>query len=245
MQKQKKMMTEMGSWLEWLKGSCLIIAGGWLCFQSLWACLIGMTGLPLYLKYRQKEKNKKRKAEVWEEFRHVTAFLYSSTAAGGTLEKALRDAVQDMRVSDNRYPLLLPEFERIISRLDRNISVDEALNDFAVRSQDEDIIYFVKILAIAKKSGGSLADVIQHTADTMNLRMEINSEIETILAGKKGELKVMLIVPPAILLYMNFCSPEYMTVLYHSASGRLIMLTALIVYVGAAVIGHRILDIRI
>lgn len=235
----------MGSWSEWLMGSCLMMTGGWLCFQSLWACLIGMAGLPLYLKYRKKEKEKRRKAEIWEEFRNVTAFLYSSTAAGGTLEKALRDAALDMRASGNRYPLLLSEFERIALKLDRNMSVEEVLNDFAVRSQDEDIIYFVRILAIAKKSGGSLPDVIQHTADTMNLRMEINSEIETILAGKKGELKVMLIVPPAILIYMNCCSPEYMAVLYHSVSGRLIMLMALLVYGGAAVIGRRILDIRI
>lgn len=182
---------------------------------------------------------------LWGEFRDVMAILYSSTAAGGTIEKALRDARQDMKASGNRYPLLLPEFERMCLRMDRNIPVDEVLSDFAARSQDEDITYFVELLAIAKKSGGSLADIIHHTADMMNMRMEINSEIETVLAGKRGELKVMLVVPPAILLYMNLCSPDYMAVLYDTLAGRAVMITALSAYGIAALIGRKILDIRL
>ncbi len=233
------------TWLEWLKGILLISAAGWLCFKSWEACLAGMVLLPFYLRVRKKEKIRKQQVLLWGEFRDVMGILYSSTAAGGTMEKALRDTRQDMKASENRYPLLLPEFERMCLRMDRNIPVEEVLSDFAVRSQDEDITYFVELLSIAKKSGGSLADIIHHTADMMNMRMEINSEIETILAGKRGELRVMLIVPPAILLYMNVCSPDYMAVLYDTLAGRFVMAMALAAYGIAAVIGRRILDIRL
>lgn len=142
--------------------------------------------------------------------------MYSSTAAGGTLEKALRDVRKDMLVSAGRYQVLLPEFEKICIQLDRNISVETVLNDFADRCNDKDILYFVKILNIARKSGGALSDIIRHTSDTMNLRMEINSEIDTLLAGKKGEWKVMLIVPPAILnLYEFVLCGLYVSALYN------------------------------
>ena len=125
---------------------------------------------------------------LWHEFKDAAAMLYSSTAAGGTLEKALRDTCCDMKTSDSSYQVLLPEFERICMHLDQNRSLESVLEDFAVRSEDEDIAYFVRVLTVARKSGGSLSSIIRHTADTMNLRMEINSEIETILAGKRGEL---------------------------------------------------------
>ncbi|MGN0205399.1 MAG: type II secretion system F family protein [Coprococcus sp.] len=233
------------TWIEWLKGILLISVAGWLCFRSWKACLVGMILLPFYLKSIKKEKIRKKQVLLWGEFRDVMAMLYSSTAAGGTMEKALRDARQDMKASENRYQLLLPEFERMCLRLDRNIPMEEVLNDFAARSQDEDITYFVQLLSIAQKSGGSLADIIHHTADMMNMRMEINTEIETILAGKRGELKVMLIVPPAILLYMNLCSPDYMAVLYSTLAGRFVMVIALFAYGAAAVIGRKILDIRL
>ena len=114
---------------------------------------------------------------LWHEFKDAAAMLYSSTAAGGTLEKALRDTCCDMKTSDSSYQVLLPEFERICMHLDQNRSLESVLEDFAVRSEDEDIAYFVRVLTVARKSGGSLSSIIRHTADTMNLRMEINSEM--------------------------------------------------------------------
>lgn len=230
---------------EIVKGAGFLLAAGWLCFRSPLWCAAGLVLLPFYLKYRKKEKQRKRQAVLQREFKDVMAILYSSTAAGGTLEKAFRDAADDMKASGGKYPVLLPEFERICFRLSRNIPMEDVLEDFAKRSGDEDISQFVRILSIAKKSGGSLSEIIRHTVDTMILRMEINDEIDTLLAGKKGELKVMMIVPPGILLYMNLCSAEYMTILYETLTGRCVMLAAVIVYSIAVLIGEKILDIQI
>jgi tight adherence protein B len=55
----------------------------------------------------------------------------------------------------------------------------------------------------------------------------------------------MLVVPAGILLYMNLGSPEYMSVLYQGAAGRVIMCVALVLYISAFVIGLRILDIHV
>ena len=99
--------------------------------------------------------------------------------------------------------------------------------------------------AAAMLYSSTAAGGTRHTADTMNLRMEINSEIETILAGKRGEWRIMLIVPPGILCYMNMCSSEYMNILYTGLTGRLVMTAALMVYAAAVWTGHKILDIHV
>ena len=54
----------------------------------------------------------------------------------------------------------------------------------------------------------------------------------------------MLIVPPAILIYMNLCSADYMSVLYTTLTGRILM-TALVLYGIAMLIGYKILDIQV
>ena len=228
-----------------LQGAAVIFLVGWLCYRNLIASLAGMVVLPVFIRFKEKKRVNQRQTRLWKEFKDVTAMMYSSTAAGGTLEKALRDVRKDMLVSAGRYQVLLPEFEKICIQLDRNISVETVLNDFADRCNDKDILYFVKILNIARKSGGALPDIIRHTSDTMNLRMEINSEIDTLLAGKKGEWKVMLIVPPAILIYMNLCSADYMAVLYTTLTGRILMTAALALYGIAMLIGYKILDIQV
>lgn len=172
-----------------LQGAVVIFLVGWLCYRNLIASLAGMVVLPIFIRFKTKKRVNQRQTRLWKEFKDVTAMMYSSTAAGGTLEKALRDVRKDMLVSAGRYQVLLPEFEKICIQLDRNISVETVLNDFADRCNDKDILYFVKILNIARKSGGALSDIIRHTSDTMNLRMEINSEIDTLLAGEKRRME--------------------------------------------------------
>ena len=218
---------------------------GWLCYRSVWACAASAAVVPFFVRYKEKLRKKQRKLVLWREFKDAAAMMYSSTAAGGTLEKALRDTCHDMKISDERYQILIPEFERMCLQLDRNQSLENVLEDFSNRSEDEDIAYFVRILTVARKSGGSLSAIIRHMSDTMNLRMEINGEIETILAGKRGEWRVMLIVPPGILMYMNVCSSDYMHILYTGVTGRMIMTAALIVYGLAVWLGNKILNIHV
>ena len=218
---------------------------GWICYRSWIACFLGMASVPFYLRYKVKKREKERQMMLWREFKEAMAMMYSSTAAGGTLEKALRDTSYDMKNSDGNYQVLIPEFDRMCVQLDQNQPMDVVLASFAERSQDDDIAYFVRILTVARKSGGSLAEIIRQTADTMNLRMEMNEEIENILAGKRGEWKVMLVVPPGILLYMNICSAEYMNILYTHLMGRVLMTVALVIYGIAILTGNKILDIRV
>jgi tight adherence protein B len=231
--------------VECIKGAVLIITGGWLCFRNVVVCLAGLALLPFYLRGRSATEKHKRQLAQQKEFKDAMAMLYSSTAAGSTLEKAFSDALHDMKSSENRYPYLLPEFERICVCLNRNVPMTDALNNFARRSGDADIYRFVQIITIARKSGGSLPEIIRQSMDAISLRMEINSEIDTLLAGRRGELKVMMIVPAGIIGYMNLCSADYMSVLYLTWTGRCIMLAALAVYVAAVCIGKKILDIRI
>lgn len=226
-------------------GAVLILAAGWLCFRSVFICFVGLILLPVYLKYRIEARQHRRQLALQREFKDAMAILYSSTAAGSTLEKAFFDAARDMRTSGERYPLLLPEFERIQVGLHRNKSMENVLTDFAERCRNEDISNFVQILVIARKSGGALSEIIRQTVETMTLRMEMNAEIENLLAGKRGELKIMMLVPAGILLYMNLGSEDYMQVLYTTLIGRCSMIAAMMVYFMAVLAGRRILDIHI
>ena len=75
------------------------------------------------------------------------------------------------------------------------------------------------------------------------MRMETNLEIDTMLAARKGELRIMTVVPPAIILYLNLTSPDYMDVLYSSLKGAVLMTAALGVYIAAVAAGRKILRV--
>lgn len=218
---------------------------GFLCYRSFLPLAAIPFVLPFYLRCKEQEKADKRAIAMQEEFKNLMAYLYSVTAAGGTLEKAFRDALQEMRQAADRFPILLPELERVVLELDRNMPIPKALDHFSIRTSDREIQSFIQVLKAAARSGGSLPDLMQQTAKMASLRLEMNAEIDTMLTGRKTELRVMLAVPAGILLYMNLGSPEYMAVLYQTLTGRGIMTAALILYLAAFAAGRRILAIRV
>lgn len=228
-----------------LEAAMLTALAGFLCYRSFLAMAAVPFVIPFFLRYKERVKEEKRGYALQTEFKNLVSILYSSTAAGGNLEKAFRDALQEMRQSRDRFPILLPEIERVVVELDRNIPVRQALDHFSLRSRDREIQSFIQVLKAAGKSGGSISDLMRQSAEMASLRLEINAEIETMLAGRKAELKVMLGVPAGILLYMNLGSPDYMAVLYQTMTGRCIMTASIVIYMAAFVIGRRILTIRV
>ena len=226
-------------------GEALLVGIGWLCFASLPWALAMTAGLPFYLRFRLQQHRRQAYGAMQREFRAVMAGLYSLTAAGDSLERALRETREDMRRLEDRYPCLLPAFDRICIRMDQNVPADRAFYEFAAGSGSEEILQFARVLSVAARSGGSLSEIIRQTSETMALRMDVNEEIETAVSGRKGEFYVMMAVPPGILLYMNLCSPDYMTILYHTLIGRGVMVLAIALYLLAVRLGKRILDIRV
>ena len=65
------------------------------------------------------------------------------------------------------------------------------------------------------------------------------------MAQKKLEMKVMLVIPLAIIDYVRLTSADLLAVLYGNLAGGLIMSACLVVYVLMALWSRRIMDIVI
>lgn len=65
------------------------------------------------------------------------------------------------------------------------------------------------------------------------MKVQTEMQIETQIAGKQMEQRIMNLMPAAILLYICVTSPEMMQVMYTTAVGRVVMTVCLGVYGGA------------
>jgi len=228
-----------------LEGAGIGLAAVILCFRSPVFIPAALLAIPFWTGHKARERKEQRCLQLQSEFKNAAALLYSSTAAGATLDKAFRDSMQSMKSTPDRYPVLIPEFERMIFLLDRNVPMESALAEFSTRCDDEDIRNFVRILEIAGRKGGQLPGIMESTSQAISRKMEISQQIRVLLAGRSGELKIMAFIPAGILLYMNLSSPDYMAVLYESSAGHLMMAAALAAYAAALLLGKKILNIRV
>ena len=109
----------------------------------------------------------------------------------------------------------------------------------------EDILEFAEVFRFAKRSGGNFGKIIQNTIFRIGEKIETEHEIQTILAGRKMEQKVMNIVPVGLLLYLNLTSKEFLAPLYGNFFGICVMSVAFFVYLVALALSKKMIQIQL
>lgn len=217
-------------------GSAFIL---YLFYRNIWACLCGaLPGAIGYLQYRKKVKTERNHWTLMVEFKDAMDSMISALVAGYSMENAVKEACRDLMLLYEKETPMLKELGNIKQGLALHRPLDELLIDFGRRSGVEDIETFAQIYATARKSGGNLVKVMKRTAANIGEKMEMQREIQTMIAGKRMESLCMTVIPLLIIVYLQLCSPGFLDPLYQGVPGRLYMTAALAVY-GAAVMWSR------
>ena len=91
---------------------------------------------------------------------------------------------------------MMRELWDIQQKISLHQPLDEVLSRIRIKSGVEDIITFALNLCDGKKkSGGNLVKVMKRTAQNISEKMEIQREIQTMIAGKKMEANCITAIP--------------------------------------------------
>jgi tight adherence protein B len=137
------------------------------------------------------------------------------------------------------------ELSKMTVGIELHQPIEKLLLDFAVRSGQEDVNDFCQIFAFAKRSGGDFIRIIQNTEKRISDKIEILQEMDTVIAAKKLEQKVMNVVPLLILFFIQNSSPDFIRPLYDNLPGVIVMSCCLGLYGVAIIIAQKIVDIEV
>jgi tight adherence protein B len=200
----------------------------------------------LYPRIKTVDIIKRRKKELNLQFKDMLYSLSSSLTAGKSVESAFRDVLRDLGVL---YPdprtFIIMEMEYIVRRLEMNETVEYVLMDFAKRACLEDMDNFVDVFAICKRTGGNMIEVIKNTSAIINDRIEVCQEIDTMLAERKFEQKVLNVVPLFMIILLSASAEDYMKPVFTTAAGKLVMIISIALLAAAYYITKRITDFKI
>lgn len=211
----------------------------YLFFKSiLFGAVCSPFGAVLFCLYQKKQLLKKRRWQLMVEFKDAMDGFVSALAAGYSLENAVAETYEDLLMMYGEETIMTEELKIIRQKISLRQPLDELFLSLGRRSGVDDIITFAQIYETARKSGGNLIHVMKRTAANIGEKIEIQREIQTMIAGKKMEATLMMGVPLFILVYMQIFSPGFLDPLYGNAAGRIIMAGALAVY-GASVLWSR------
>ena len=228
-----------------LKTGAVFLAAGYLFYDSLLVFAAFIPVLLLICYFEKRHRAKKRRQILVQQFKEAIILLYSFVATGSTLEQAFCRSCTELLRSFKEDDDIVREFYRIRTKLEMNVTIEECMEDFARRSGQEDIESFSQVVAIAKRSGGNMPQIIKNSVETIKNKIESENEIRTLLGAKTGEFKLMVMIPVAVMLYMRVFSPGFMEVLYKNPAGLVFMTCCLGVYGAAVSWGFKILDIHV
>ena len=199
----------------------------------------------IYPIFKKKDLKAKRDARLAEEFKEGIMILSSSLSAGFSFENAMRESEAELRILYGDKSLIVGEFELINHRVSMNIPIEQAWEEFAQRSDSEDIRNFVQVIKVAKRSGGELNSIIAHTSDTIGDKIRIEEEILTITSAHRLEQSIMNLVPIFIVIYIDMSSPGFFDSMYTGIAGRVVMTICFAIYLLAIFLSKKILEIEI
>lgn len=133
----------------------------------------------------------------------------------------------------------------MVQQIQIKIPAEQIFEDFAKRVRLEDVRNFANVFAAAKRSGGDMIAIIQNTVNQIGDKIDVRREIDTILAAKRYEFKVMAVIPYVIIAYMLLSFPEFMDCLYGNMIGTGVMSVCLLVYLAAYAFGVRLVKIEV
>lgn len=229
-----------------LAAAVVIFAVGMIFYQKpVLALLLSLASLR-FPKIRTRQIIRKRKKALELQFKDMLYALSSSMAAGRSLESAFRDALRDLEIiyPDPDTPIMR-ETAYIIRCIEMNMTVEDAISQFAARAHIEDIANFADVIRICKRSGGNLIEVIRSTSQMITDKIETKNEIETVITAKKFESRILTCTPIVMVAVLSTASPDYMAPVFQSAIGAIVMTIAIVMFVISFFIGEKIMDIEV
>ncbi|MHB8062056.1 MAG: type II secretion system F family protein [Ruminiclostridium sp.] len=222
-----------------------IFTVSYLFYRSiLFAAILSPFGA-LYLKYKRSKIVIKRRNELNLQFKDLLISLASSLSAGRALENAFESALEDLLVL---YPsdeaCIIKETKIIIHKLSFNITIEEAISDFAKRSKLDDIKNFSDVIIICKRTGGNLIEAIKNSAGIISDKIEMKQEIETLLASRKFEQKILNIMPIGMVFILSITATDYIEPIFTTTQGRGAMTICLLLLMAAFLLSNKIMNIK-
>ena len=178
----------------------------------IWALILAMVaGVIPYTVLRRKES--KRIERLHEQLPDVLMILASSLRAGHSFLQALDTASKEIGDPSG------PEFSRVVTEIRLGRNPHEALTSMAERIGTEEFKWAMLGINVQREVGGNLAEILDILAETVRDRDAVRRQVRVLSAEARLSMKIMIALPPLMVLYMIAVNGDYMKTLWTTRAG--------------------------
>ena len=222
-----------------------LFALGWIFYQNvILSALLALLSLA-YPPLRTRQIIAKRRQQLTLQFKDMLYSLSSAIGAGNSVERAMAATLEDMERQYSEEAYIVKELGLICSKLEMNQNIEDLFADLGRRSGIGDIRTFANIFEISKRTGGNLIQIIRQTSTVIAEKIETKTEIDTLLAEKKMEQKVLTVMPIGLVYMLTVTTGGFMDPIFTTLIGRGIATLGLALIMVGFLWGKKLTDIEV
>ncbi|GLB29828.1 TadB protein [Lacrimispora amygdalina] len=182
--------------------------------QCIGLFLIGLVVPPFFLKMAAAKQRSLFEAQLGD----ALMVLSNGLRAGFSFEQALEN------VSGDLANPIGGELNTIVRELKLGGELEQSFLIVADRMESDDLKLLTTAVVIQQRVGGNLAEILDIISQTIRDRLTIKRSIKTLTAQGRITGQVIGVLPVLLLLALSFANPGYISPLFSSLPGRLLLL---------------------
>lgn len=168
-----------------------------------------------------KRKELKRRAQIEKQLPEALDFICRSLRVGHGL------AISFGMVGDELPDPIAKEFKNVFEEINFGLPFDEAMSNFAVRVNSEDVNFLVVGLLIQREAGGNLIGLLENLSKTIRDRTILAGKVRVLASEGKYSGILLSVLPFLIGGILGALNPAYMSVLWTTETGQHLIMFSL------------------
>ena len=138
----------------------LLALVSYLFYESIAAFFILLPfGVWFFLRW-EAECIEKKQREFQAQFREAIQSISASMRAGYSVENAIKETKRDLSLLYKENAAIQREFTHMVRQIYLQVPMEQIMEEWSGRVEQEDVRNFVNVFVMAKKSGGNMLGII-------------------------------------------------------------------------------------
>ncbi|CAN7147468.1 type II secretion system F family protein [Knoellia sp. LjRoot47] len=159
----------------------------------------------------------KRSRKFEAQLPDIMLLVATTLASGFSLTQALDAVARDAAEPGAK------EFSRALAENRIGTDISDALDHLATRMDSDSLTWTTMAIRIQREVGGNLAETLRTTAHTLRERESLKRQVAALSAEGKLTAYVLIALPVGIFLYMLWVNPEYISLLWTTLPGIVLL----------------------
>lgn len=209
----------------------LIGLKSYVCVAAALVCAFGPI---LMVKIRKKQRKTKLESQLVDS---ITT-MQNALKAGYSFQTALKNISTEMEAP------ISEEFGRVFRETQRGMTIEDSLDRMTERTNCEDLEILCTAIAIQRKIGGNLAEVLEKISDTIQNRIDIRHEIKTRTASGRVSGYIVGALPFILLVIVSVMNPDYASTLFQTTPGHIMLGVSAVMEVIGFIVIKKIVSVK-